>query len=181
MTVNLCKWTILARLPLCSFSSKSHRNWSQSVLKWTNTTSCEVVMDFNSRMLCTCILDQMLYMETTSQVLVLRHSMVSVDPSRGGNYNVVTTSRLFFTQLSNILFQVVSEWQTQTCITWVITWSMEATNEFSPDPLTLWLYFAPWTVWIYVLGTLNKVLHSQTNSEIKELFRLLVLYQRAVV
>ena len=66
-------------------------------------------------------------------------------------YNVVTTSRLFFTQLSNILFQVVSEWQTQTCITWVITWSMEATNEFSPDPLTLWLYFAPWTVWIYLV------------------------------
>ena len=96
-------------------------------------------------------------------------------------YNVVTTSRLFFTQLSNILFQVVSEWQTQTCIIWVITWSMEATNEFSPDPLTLWLYFAPWTVWIYVLGTLNKVLHSQTNSEIKDLFRLLVLCQRAVV
>ena len=112
--------------------------------------SCEVVMDFNSRMLCTCILDHMLYMETTSQVLVVRHSMVSVDPSRGGNYNVVTTSRLFFTQLSYILFRVVSEWQTETCITWVITWSMEATNEFSPDPLTLWLYFAPWTVWIYL-------------------------------
>ena len=51
-------------------------------------------MDFNSRMLCTCILDHMLYMETTSQVLVLRHSMVSVDPSRGGNYNVVTTSKV---------------------------------------------------------------------------------------
>jgi len=66
-------------------------------------------------------------------------------------YNVVTTSRLFFTQLSYILFRVVSEWQTQTCITWVITWSMEATNEFSPDPLTLWLYFAPWTVWIYLV------------------------------
>jgi hypothetical protein len=66
-------------------------------------------MDFNSRMLCTCILDHMLYMETTSQVLVLRHSMVSVDPSRGGNYNAVTTSRLFFTQLSYILFRVVSE------------------------------------------------------------------------
>ena len=73
-------------------------------------------MDFNSRMLCTCILDHMLYIETTSQVLVLRHSMVSVDPSRGGNYNVVTTSRLFFTQLSYILFRVVSERQTQTCI-----------------------------------------------------------------
>ena len=66
-------------------------------------------MDFNSRMLCTCILDHMLYTETTSQVLVVRHSMVYVDPSRGGNYKVVTTSRLFFTQLSNILFQVVSE------------------------------------------------------------------------
>ena len=66
-------------------------------------------MNFNSRMLCTCILDHMLYTETTSQVLVVRHSMVYVDPSRGGNYNVVTTSRLFFTQLSNILFQVVSE------------------------------------------------------------------------
>jgi hypothetical protein len=39
----------------------------------------------------------------------VRHSMVYVDPSRGGNYNVVTTSRLFFTQLSNIRFQVVSE------------------------------------------------------------------------
>jgi len=136
-------------------------------------------MNFNSRMLCTCILDHMLYTETTSQVLVVRHSMVYVDSSRGGNYNVVTTSRLFFTQLSNILFQVVSEWQTQTCTTWVITWSMEATNEFSPDPLTLWLYFAPWTVWIYVFGTLNKVLHSQTNSEIKDLYRLLVLCQRA--
>jgi hypothetical protein len=49
----------------------------------------------------------LLYMETTSQVLVLRHSMVSVDPSRGGNYNVITTSRLFFTQLSYILFRVV--------------------------------------------------------------------------
>ncbi len=107
---------------------------------WNERT--QVVMDFNSRMLCTCILDHMLYMETTSQVLVLRRSMVSVDPPRGGNYNVVTTSRLFFTQLSYILFRVVSEWQTQTCITWVFTWSycMEATNEFSPDPLTLWLY-----------------------------------------
>ena len=65
-------------------------------------------MDFNSRMLCTCILDHMLYMEATSQVLVVRHSMVYVDPSRGGNYNVVTTLRLFFTQLSNILFQLLS-------------------------------------------------------------------------
>ena len=47
-------------------------------------------MDLNSRMLCTCMLNHMLYMET-SQVLVVTHFMVSVNPSRGGNYNVVTT------------------------------------------------------------------------------------------
>ena len=65
-------------------------------------------MDFNSRIIAVYLYTGP-YMETTSQVLVLRHSMVSVDPSRGGNYNVVTTSRLFFTQLSYILFRVVSE------------------------------------------------------------------------
>ena len=153
MTVNLCKWTIPPAFVLLFIQKSSKWITISPEMNEHNKLwgTCEVVMDFNSRMLCTCILDHMLYMETTSQVLVLRHSMVSVDPSRGGNYNVVTTSRLFFTQLSYILFRVVSEWQTQTCITWVITWSMEATNEFSPDPLTLWLYFAPWTVWIYLV------------------------------
>jgi hypothetical protein len=57
-------------------------------------------MDLNSRMLCTCMLNHMLYMET-SQVLVVTHFMVSVNPSRGGNYNVVTTSRLFFTHVQH--------------------------------------------------------------------------------
>ena len=152
MTVNMSKWTIPPAFVLL-FIQKSSELITISPEMNEHNISCdhEVVMDLNSRMLCTCILNHKLYMETTSQVLVVRHSMVSVDPSRGGNYNVVTTSRLFFTQLSYILFRVVSEWQTQTCITWVITWSMEATNELSPDPLTLWLYFAPWTVWIYLV------------------------------
>ena len=152
MTVNLCKWTIPPAFVLLFIQKSSKLITISPEMNEHNKLwgTCEVVMDFNSRIIAVYLYTGP-YMETTSQVLVLRHSMVSVDPSRGGNYNVVTTSRLFFTQLSNILFQVVSEWQTQTCITWVITWSMEATNEFSPDPLTLWLYFAPWTVWIYLV------------------------------
>ena len=69
-------------------------------------------MNFNrySRMLCTCILDHMLYTETTSQVLLVRHSMVYVDPSRG--FIIMLSQHqgyVFFTQLSYILFRVVSE------------------------------------------------------------------------
>ena len=140
-------------------------------------------MDFNSRMLCTCILrilDHMLCMETTSQVLVVRHSMVSVDPSRsrGGNYNFVTTYRLFFyvIHMSNILFQVVSEWQTQTCIG---VWKRKTESHLIHWLCTSLVVNCTFNC-MNLFGTLNIVLHSQTNynSEIKD--RLLVLCQGAV-
>ena len=149
MTVNLCKWTIPPAFVLLFIQKSSELiTISPEMNQHNKLWGCYGFQLTNA-----------VYLYTGPHVIYVNNvTGLSVETFHGicwsiqrFYYNVVTTSRLFFTQLSNILFQVVSEWQTQTCTTWVITWSMEATNEFSPDPLTLWLYFAPWTVWIYLV------------------------------